>query len=75
VKVYALFRLSKQRWFNRGDQKSAVTGSRWLNVARDGMAFFQTTVAVSALFLIVTLMTGLVKIPGVRFLYFLTHGA
>jgi glycosyltransferase Alg8 len=75
VKVYALFRLSKQRWFNRGDQKSAVSGSRWINMARDGMAMVQTTIAVSALFLIVTLMTGLVKIPGVRFLHFLTNGA
>ena len=30
VKVYSIFRLSKQRWFNRGDQKSAVSGDRLL---------------------------------------------
>ena len=38
------------------------------------MAALQTTIAVSALFLAVTLLTGLVKVPGVRFLYFLTNG-
>jgi glycosyltransferase Alg8 len=75
VKVYSIFRLSKQRWFNRGDQKSSFQGNRWAQIARDGTAMMQTTIAVSALFLLVTLLTGLVKIPGVRFFYFLTHGA
>jgi mannuronan synthase len=75
VKVYSLFRLSKQRWFNRGDQRAGDSGERWITLARSAMAGFQTTVAVSALFLITTIMTGLVKVPGVQFLFFLTHGA
>ncbi|MDH3740172.1 MAG: glycosyltransferase family 2 protein [Hyphomicrobiales bacterium] len=72
VKVYSIFRLSKQRWFNRGDQKSAVSGDRLLIMAREGFAGFQTTVAVTALFLIVILMTGLVETPGFRLFGFFT---
>ena len=75
VKVYSLFRLSKQSWFNRGNQKGAVTGSGWTVFARNTMAGLQTTIAVAALFLITTIMTGLVKVPGVQFLHFVTHGA
>jgi mannuronan synthase len=75
VKVYSLFRLSKQRWFNRGDQRSAEGGDQWVNFLRTTMAGVQTTVGVATLFLITTIMTGLVKVPGVQFLYFLTHGA
>ncbi|MGI9464125.1 MAG: glycosyltransferase, partial [Aestuariivirgaceae bacterium] len=70
VKVYSIFRLSKQRWFNRGDQKSAVSGERMIIVAREGFAAFQTTVAVVALFLTVILVTGLVEVPGIRLLNF-----
>ena len=75
VKVYSIFRLSKQRWFNRGDQKSAVTGDRLLILARDGFAAVQTTVAVATLFLLVILITGLVEMPGLRLMNFLTNGA
>ena len=70
VKVYSIFRLSKQRWFNRGDQKSAISGDRLLVMARDSFAGFQTTIAVTALFLIVILATGLVETPGFRLLGF-----
>jgi mannuronan synthase len=75
VKVYALFRLAKQRWYNRGDQKSRESGNRLTAMTRNSVAFYQTTLAVSALFLIVTLVSGLVEIPGIRLFYFLGHGA
>ena len=64
VKVYSIFRLSKQRWFNRGDQKSAVTGDRLLIMAREGFAAYQTTVAVTALFLASFCSPALVKHPA-----------
>ena len=75
VKVYSIFRLSKQRWFNRGDQKSAVSGDRLLTMARDHFATYQTALGVATLFLLVMLTSGLVEMPGVRFFYFLSHGA
>ncbi len=75
VKVYSIFRLSKQRWFNRGDQKAGVSGDRLISMAREGMSAYQTFVGVTALFLIVILMTGLVDMPGIRLFHFVTQGA
>ena len=74
VKVYSLFRLSKQRWFNRGDQKSATSGDWLINVAREGIAGFQTAVMVTLLFLIVIFMSGLVEMPGTNLFYFISNG-
>jgi glycosyltransferase Alg8 len=75
VKVYSIFRLSKQRWFNRGDQKSGQSGDRLIAMARDSFATYQTTLGLAALFLIVMLVSGLVDVPGVRLFYFLRNGA
>ena len=75
VKVYSIFRLSKQRWFNRGDQKSAVSGDRLLTLAREYFASYQTVLGVATLFLLVMLTSGLVQMPGVRLFYFVGHGA
>ncbi len=41
VKVYCLFRLSKQRWSNRGDQRSPEGQGR-LEAFRDGVAVYLT---------------------------------
>jgi len=44
VKVYLLFRLAKQRWRNRGDQKVAE-GSGWLPAFQKSMASYLTYLA------------------------------
>lgn len=75
VKVYSIFRLSKQRWFNRGDQKSAISGDRLLNMSREWFAVYQTAVSVTTLFLIVILISGLVEVPGLRLMSFFASGA
>lgn len=51
VKVYCIFRLSKQRWSNRGNQSSGSDGSALLEKFRNGMAQWCTAIAVVVLFL------------------------
>jgi glycosyltransferase Alg8 len=62
VKVYAIFRLSKQRWSNRGNQ-TAGAGQGLVESARTGMAAWCTTIAVALLFLGTLHYTGLIGIP------------
>lgn len=63
VKVYCIFRLSKQRWTNRGDQSSGFSES-WPDRLRNWMAFYMTTVWVGALILGVSLYTATLKQPS-----------
>ena len=65
VKVYCIFRLSKQRWSNRGDQR-AGDGAGLAARLRDGMAAYLTLLHVVMLFLAVCLMAGLVEPVGVN---------
>jgi len=64
VKVYCIFRLSKQKWSNRGDQSSTSDASQLVDAARNSMAAWCTTIAV--LVLIVTAMhySQLVDFPS-----------
>lgn len=63
VKVYCIFRLSKQRWSNRGNQTSAADGSQLVENARNWMAAWCTGIAVVLLFLGTWHYTGLVEVP------------
>ncbi len=63
VKVYAIYRLSKQRWSNRGNQ-SAGEGEGWQEFFRGWMAFWCTSVATVALFVATWHYTKLVSIPS-----------
>jgi glycosyltransferase Alg8 len=45
IKVHLLFRVSKQRWLNRGDQRTKVAGSKLL-AFQNAMAAFLTTLYV-----------------------------
>lgn len=54
VKVYCIFRLSKQRWSNRGNQTSGSDGSAALEYSRNLMASWCTLLSV-ALLVIATL--------------------
>lgn len=63
VKVYCLFRLSKQRWSNRGDQAAGFQDGM-VERLRNGMAFYLTALYLSALCLGVITYSGLVDLPS-----------
>ena len=65
VKVYCLFRLSQQRWTNRGDQSAGFGGSL-INGARSAMATYLTLVAVLGLVLATVTFAGLVHAPTMQ---------
>ncbi|MEZ5850002.1 MAG: glycosyltransferase [Hyphomicrobiaceae bacterium] len=68
VKLYMLWRLSKQRWANRGNQKQGFTGSSWLEGAKNAMAIYLTALSVSGLLLVVMIYTELLTVPSIGFL-------
>ncbi|MEL7429413.1 MAG: glycosyltransferase [Pseudomonadota bacterium] len=63
VKVYCIYRLSKQKWSNRGNQ-SSESGTDFKEVARVWMANWCTAVAVSILVLFTVHYSGLVNVPS-----------
>lgn len=65
VKVYCLFRLSKQRWTNRGDQSAGFGGSL-MNGVRSAMAGYLTFVALLGLVLATVTFAGFVKTPSMQ---------
>jgi len=64
VKVYCIFRLSKQRWSNRGNQSSEDGEDYWLNLYRTWMARICTVVAVALLFIATVHYSQLVALPS-----------
>lgn len=73
VKVYCLFRLSKQRWSNRGDQRS-TDGVGWLEVFRNSMAIYLTVLYVSILALVIITYSGLLTLPSMHTALLLVSG-
>ncbi len=63
VKVYCIFRLSKQRWTNRGNQ-SAGMGDGWDERIRNWIASWVTAVWVGALIIFVALYCQIFHIPS-----------
>jgi len=63
VKVYCIFRLSKQRWSNRGDQR-AGEGDGLIATLQNWMASYLTFLYVTMLFLGVCLIAGLIDPPS-----------
>ncbi len=63
VKVYMMWRLAKQKWTNRGNQKQGFSGNTGIAVFREVMAAYLTAVSVAALFLVVMLYTKLLHVP------------
>ena len=59
-----IWRLSKQKWANRGNQTSDQSGSQLIVSLRNGMAVYLTALSVGALFLSVMVYTNLVEIPS-----------
>lgn len=68
VKVYCLFRLSKQRWTNRGDQKAGFGGGL-ADQIRNGVAFYLTAVAMSVLVLALVSYAGVLRLPSLYTLH------
>jgi glycosyltransferase Alg8 len=60
VKIYCLFRLSRQRWSNRGDQSSAHS----TNWKKEFIASYSMAVWVGALVLFVSFYTGVLSQPS-----------
>ncbi len=63
VKVYMQWRLAKQKWTNRGNQKAGFAESSWLSTFREGMAAYLTALSFAALFLIVMIYTKILALP------------
>jgi mannuronan synthase len=62
VKVYSMFRLSKQRWTNRGNQ-SAGFQEGFAERMRNWMARYQTFAATCVLALLIAKHSGFLKLP------------
>ena len=67
VKVYMQWRLAKQKWTNRGNQKAGFTGGSGVAVFREVMAAYLTAVSFAGLFLAVMVYTKLLTIPSLGF--------
>jgi glycosyltransferase Alg8 len=67
VKVYILWRLAKQKWANRGDQRAGFEAGDWTARAREWMASYLTVLSVATLFLCVMLYSGLIPVPSWNF--------
>ncbi len=63
IKVFILFRLSQQRWSNRGNQEAGFNFS-WLATGRKAMAAYLTTFYITLLFLGTILYTGIIELPS-----------
>jgi glycosyltransferase Alg8 len=59
IKVYLLFRVSKQRWLNRGDQRSKTATGRLLNF-QNAMAGFLTALYIGAFVFVTSVLVGII---------------
>ena len=67
VKVYMLWRLSKQRWANRGNQTAGMGGDSLLAKAQAFMAVWLTWMSFGGLFLAVIYYSEMLTIPSFGF--------
>jgi mannuronan synthase len=67
VKVYMMWRLAKQKWANRGNQKQGFAGPGWVATLRELMAAYLTALSFAALFLAVLIYTKLLNVPSFDF--------
>jgi mannuronan synthase len=58
VKLYMIWRLPKQRWFNRGNQKSGAGGAAFAAVMRDTMAIYLTALSLAILLIAALVLTN-----------------
>jgi len=74
VKIYMQWRLAKQKWTNRGNQKAGFAGGGALALFREAMAAYMTTLSFVSLFLLVMLYTRLLTIPSWSYVRALVFG-
>jgi glycosyltransferase Alg8 len=67
VKVYMMWRLAKQKWANRGNQKQGFAGASWHARGREVMAAYLTLLSMCTLFLCVMAYTRLLAVPSWNF--------
>src|SRR5258707_690976 len=65
IKVHLLFRMSKQRWLNRGDQRVPMGSMHMLNFQRF-MAGFITVFYVALLIFAIAVYSGALQLPHWR---------
>jgi mannuronan synthase len=68
VKVYMQWRLAKQKWTNRGNQKTGFSGGGALTIFREIMAAYLTAVSFASVFLSVMIYTKLISVPSLSFI-------
>jgi mannuronan synthase len=68
VKVYMQWRLAKQKWANRGNQKTGFAGGGAIAMFREVMAAYLTALSFACVFLIVMVYTKLITIPSFGFI-------
>lgn len=71
VKVYCIYRLSKQKWSNRGNQTAGMGGDSLIELLRNLMANYCTTILVALLIVGTILYTKLMKAPSYTDIYLL----
>lgn len=64
VKVYMSWRLAKQKWANRGNQKQGMDDLGIVSIAREAMASYLTVLSFAGLFLLAIVGTKLLDIPS-----------
>ena len=64
VKLYMIWRLPKQRWVNRGNQRSGAGGGAFLSAMRTTMAAYLTVFSVAMLLLVALVLTNSVATPS-----------
>ena len=74
VKIYMMWRLAKQKWANRGNQKQGSSGDRALETFRSAMAIYMTVLSACSLLLVVMLYTELLTVPSVDLVVALVFG-
>lgn len=67
VKIYMQWRLAKQKWTNRGNQKAGFSGGSLLTVFREFMAAYLTALSFALIFLIVMIYTKLLTVQTFSF--------
>ena len=67
VKIYMMWRLAKQKWSNRGNQKQGFSADGAVEAFRGGMAIYMTALSAAAIFLVVMTFTGLLAVPSLDY--------
>ena len=67
MKVYCLFRLSKQRWVNRSDQSAGLGEYSLKERARNFMASYLTVFYIVVLLISIVAYSGLLYLPSYAF--------